>query len=91
VDLQELLQAIAPGPQIAQPPAGHGIGLGDGIDGDDIVREPGRADVLSPVDEMLIDLIGEQSNIPVLGDLGQGFHLLCCSHRSGGIGGRVED
>ena len=47
MDFEELLQSAALRHQIAQPPACHGIGLGYGIDGDDIVRELARAYMLS--------------------------------------------
>src|SRR5574344_1224543 len=37
MNLEMLLYSLVPGGEITQPPAGHGIGLGDGIDGDHII------------------------------------------------------
>lgn len=47
--------------QIAEPPAGHGVALGEAVDGDGPLLHPGEgadAEVILAVDDLLVDLVG---------------------------------
>ena len=51
----------------AEPPAGHGVGFGDTVDEDGLVGQGGdrfddRHGAHSVVDEVLVDLVGDDPN-----------------------------
>ena len=66
--------------RVSDAPAGHRVGFGNAIDDDglflDVVPERGKADKLEiVVDQLSIDLVGDDEDVFLANDLGQGFEL----------------
>ena len=84
------------GGHIADPPAGHGVGLGDAVDEQgtllDLLTQRGKADELGVViDQAVIDLVGDDVDVLLHADLGQSLQLLPAVHGAGGVAGVVQD
>ena len=76
--------------EVAQPPAGHRVGLAETVDRDrQIVRFGGEradGDVLRVVvNELLVNLVAEDEDFLLDGDVGDGFQFLARVHRAGRI------
>ena len=82
---------------IADPPAGHGIGLGDAVHGEAAIAQPrlergGRDELHAVVEEVLVDVVGQHPDVRV-GDqhVGQRAQLVGIVGGTGRIVGRVQD
>ncbi len=79
----------------ADPPAGDGVGLGDGVDGDGAVGHAGQCgerDVLGAVvEDVLVYLVGDGVCIPFLAEVGNLLELGAGEDFAGGVVGGVDD
>ena len=81
---------------IAQPPAGHRIGLGKPVDGDrqvaQFVAQRGDGNVLSAVvHQLFVDLIGQDHDVLASRDFADFPQFLFGVNRASRVAGRVED
>ena len=81
---------------VADAPAGHGIGLGNAVDDDglllDLRAEGGDAAVLFVVvDELFVDLVGDDVEAALHGQIGDGLKLRAAPDAAVGVVGRVDD
>ena len=82
--------------QPAHPPAGHGVGLGHAVEDDGLVgrlRHEGRQrrELVVVVDEVLVDLVGDDPEAVLDGPAADGLDLVGRVHRARGVRGRDED
>ena len=81
--------------EVAQTPAGDGVGLGEGVAGDGVLEhtgQAGHADVLCRgVDDVLIHLIRHHKSVVLDGKPGDGFQLVAAEDLAAGVGGVAED
>ncbi len=80
----------------ADPPPGHGVGLRDAVDDDglllDVLAEGGEARELEVVvDELAVDLVGDDVDVLAADDLGQGQELVPAVGCAGRVRGVVEE
>ena len=90
--LDDVLRADHP----ANPPAGHGVGLGDAVDDDAAVGDLGherghRREGGVAVDEVLVDLVGHDPEPVLDGPAPDRLDLLGRVDRAGRVRGRDED
>ena len=77
-----------------QPPAGHGVGLGEAIGDDRAFGHAGQGDDaggLALVHQAEVDLVGEDPEVAVAGRRGDVGERLLGKDAAGGVAGRVED
>ena len=79
----------------ADPPAGHGVGLGDAVDDHAVVEEVGaqhrqRAGLDAVVDEVLVDLVGQRPEVVVLDPATDRADLVGGVDGAGRVGRRDE-
>ena len=80
----------------ADAPAGHRVGLGDPVDGDGALQQPGldlghRVEAEVVVDQMPVDVVGEHAHIGMIDQyVRDGGHLVPRVGRARGVAGRVE-
>ena len=83
------------GDDVPQPPAGDGIGLGQGGAGDRPLphaRQGGKIAVLVRcVNDMLVHLVGDDEGVVSLGQVGDQLQLVIGEDLAAGIGGIAED
>ena len=81
--------------QIAHAPAGHGIGLGEAVQHDDVITNVvqlgHREGLHAVIDDGVIGLVGEHPQVVLLHHLSDGQHVLLAHHRAGGVAGGVQD
>ena len=76
-------------------PAGHGVRLGNTVQDDALVGElrndnGHRVMFVVAVDEVLVDLVGDDPKVVLDGPLADGFDLVAAIHRPGWVGWRNE-
>ena len=79
---------------VAQPPAGHGVGLGEAVEQDGAVLEAVDGHdglVFALEDQPAIDLVGEHHEVALADGLGDVAQITPGQHPAGGIMGRVQD
>ena len=85
-----------PGPgRVAQPPAGHGVGLAEAADDDGLLKDPPAQSsdgdmLLAVVDELFVDLIADYVKLVMDRQVGQHFELVPAPDRAGGVVGGVQ-
>jgi hypothetical protein len=82
--------------QPAHPPAGHRVGLGHAVDDDATVRDARhqlrhRGELRAAVDEVLVDLVGDDPDAVLLGPAPDRLDLLRRVDGAGRVGRRDED
>ena len=97
---QEVMDLLGPvddllrSDDVAQTPAGDGVGLGQGGAGQRPVPHPrqgGEVGVLmGGVDDVLVDLVGDDVGVVLGGHLGDGQQLLPGEHPPAGVGGVAQ-
>ena len=95
VILQEVEQLIAGGCQVSYPQAGHGISLGETVDLNHVVLGIGKGKetfMPHPIeDQVFVDLIGDQGDVVLYGQLQDGVQGFFRVDASGGIVGGQHD
>ena len=95
VDLLGPLHDLLGSDQVAQPPAGDGVGLGQGIAGDGVLVHPGQrghADVVvGGIDHVLVDLVGDDKGVVLQGQLADPHQFLPGKDLAAGVGGVADD
>ena len=80
--------------KVAHPPSGHRVRLGEAVDGDGAIAhatERAEADMLPPTeDQLLVDLVGDDQEVALFGQLGDALQLRARRQSSGGVV-RVRD
>ena len=79
--------------RVADPPPGHRVGLREPVDGDRPlrhIREGGDRYRRLPVDQLLVDLVGEREDVVVPADIGDQAERVHVQHRAGGVRGGVD-
>ncbi|OPY56027.1 MAG: hypothetical protein A4E51_00591 [Methanosaeta sp. PtaU1.Bin055] len=79
--------------QVSQTPAGHGVALGEAVDGDGPLLHPGEgadAEVILAVDDLLVDLVREDQEVVVDGQVPDLLEDRPIEDGSGGVGGGVD-
>ncbi len=83
------------GGEVAEAPTGHRKRLREAVDGERALvhpRQTRKGDRLDAVDDVLVDLIGDDEHVRMAAqDLGEGLHLVRRVDGAGGVVGRVED
>ena len=82
--------------EVAEAPTGHGVGFAESVDGDGEVvgfgGDRGDAHMLGAVvGEFLVDFIGEDVDVLLGGDFGEGLEFLAGVDRSGRVARRIDD
>ena len=89
-----LLQRLVSGDQYADPGAAGAKPLGDGIDKDQVlIQIPIGAHALQglvPIDELPVDLVGNEEQAVLFRDVRDHAHLLRGQHHAGGIAGVAD-
>ncbi len=73
---------------ISQPPAGHSVGLGVAIEDDGPLQHAGDAgdtDEFAFVQDADVDLVREDHNVILYGDLSDGPQFVPTQHPPGGV------
>ena len=95
VDLFGVLNDLRRADEIAQPPAGDGVGLGQGAAGDGAVLHPGQAGHVDVVEggkhDVLVYLVGDDVRVIPLGQGADVLQLLPGKDLSCGVGGIADD
>ena len=87
---------VGGGGDIADTPAGHGIGLGHAVDeqgaGLDLLPQGGQAgELLVVIGQAVVDLVGQDIQVVVHAHLGDALQLAAAVHHAGGVAGVVQD
>ena len=95
MDLFGVLNDLRRADEIAQPPAGDGVGLGQGAAGDGAVLHPGQAGHVDVVEggkhDVLVYLVGDDVRVIPLGQGADVLQLLPGKDLSCGVGGIADD
>ena len=95
VDLFDALGDLLRGDGVPQPPAGNGIGLGQGGAGDGPLPhagQGGKVDVpVGGIDDVLIYLVGDDIGIVLPGQVGDELQFLAGEDLAAGVGGVAQD
>ncbi|CCD01761.1 protein of unknown function (plasmid) [Azospirillum baldaniorum] len=78
----------------AGAPAGHGVRLGQAVDGHRALRHAGKggdADVGAVEGQAGVDLVGDDPQIVAAGEVGDGLQFLCRHDDAGGVGGGRQE
>ena len=80
--------------RMAHPPAGHRVGLREAVEDDRALRHARQRrdrDVLALVDDPAVDLVGQDRDVAVAGDIGDADEVLAREHAARRVCRRVED
>ena len=95
LDLEQGVQQVGLSHDAAQPPAGHGVGLGEGVAGEGAFRhalQVGDGDVaVGVVEEVLVGLVAEDEQVALPGQARHGGQFVLGVHAAGGVVGVVDD
>ena len=95
VDLFGPLPHLLRADEVAQPPAGNGVGFRQGVAGNGVVKHAGEGGHagMGPggVNHVLIDLIGDHKGVVFQGQLSDAQQLLPGEHLAAGIGGVADN
>ena len=95
VDLFGVLHHLRRADEPAQPPAGDGVGFGQGVAGDGPLVHPGQGGhahvLIGGKDDVLVHLVGDDEGVVLPGQLPDEGQLLPGEHLPRGVGGVADN